>query len=146
MKCRKLSPSERMHVAVGRYFPPFAVQGWIEGESPFSLKELGDAMKLAAAVNPAICWKRRGAWWIEGDCPRIREASCLDSAKRDPLDLETHPCELVVLPGGLLFRSSHALMDGGGALFWAEEFFRALRSEPLQGTDTLISDREYKPN
>lgn len=143
MKCRKLSPSERMHVAVGRYFPPFAVQFWIEGESRFSHKELGDAMKLAAAVNPAICWKRRGAWWVEGDCPRIREGSCLDSAKRDPLDLETHPCELVVLPGGLLFRSSHALMDGGGALFWAEEFFRALRSEPLQGTDTLISDREY---
>jgi len=143
MKHRRLSPGERMHAAAARFFPPYATQLWIEGDGRISLEELGKAMDLVAAANPGVRWKRRGSWWVQGERPRIRESSCPESVKKERMDMRSHPCELVKLPGGLLFRSCHALMDGGGLLFWAGEFFRALRGEALQGTDTLISDREY---
>lgn len=132
-----------MHAAAARFFPPYAVQLWIEGECELSTEELDNAMDLVAAANPGIRWKRRGSWWVDGERPRIRESSCLDSAKKERMDMRAHPCELVRLPGGLLFRACHALMDGGGVLFWAAELFRALRGEALQGTNALVSEREY---
>lgn len=51
------------------------------------------------------------------------------------------PIEVVYWKGvGLIFRCSHALMDAGGLIFFAQETFRALREEVVLGTASNVSD------
>lgn len=132
-----------MHVAMARCFKPYAVQLLVEAEGVLAAEELERTMDAVCAANPCVCWRVRGNHWEEGERPRIRSAASLELAAKDRLDPGERPCELVVGPGGLLFRSSHALMDGGGLMFWAAEFFRALRGEVLQGTHTFVSDFRF---
>ena len=149
---RKISPFEWIYLSAARHFPPLAIQLWIEAESLPARAELENALAVAATANPGARLVPAGGWWVDsGKTPCIRNIP-----GSEPFSL-THPClhaafsfkdappiEIVCWPGtGLIFRCSHALMDAGGLVFFAEETFRALRGEPLLGTCTGISDHDY---
>jgi hypothetical protein len=99
---------------------------------------------------------RRARWDSDGLPPRLRLVDDSDWDGRSdvgaeviyatPLALATGPTvELLVIarPAGrslLVVRSLHAVMDGLGTLHFLHELFRALRGEPLLGTNAAFSD------
>jgi hypothetical protein len=62
------------------------------------------------------------------------------------LDRRGPTCEVQLIESGarsyLIFRSLHAVMDGLGTLYWAQDVMRALRGEPLLGHASAITDTE----
>jgi hypothetical protein len=95
-------------------------------------------------------------WDSAGLPPRLRIVeNCSWDARSDhgsdflyetPLPLDTGPTiELVVIPRPgnrslLVLRCHHAVIDGTGSAYFLQELFRALRGEPLCGTNAAFSD------
>ncbi len=151
-RCRKISPFEWLYLSMRKGFAPCAVQLRIVADTLPSQAALEAALARAAQANPAARFVPRGGWWMDsGKSPRVR---CLTGAETPSL---SHPAfresfefgewpaiEVLSWQGaGLVFRCSHALMDAGGLIFFAEETFRALRGEPLRGTTVETSTRDH---
>src|SRR5258708_9180803 len=68
----------------------------------------------------------------------------MEATEQTPLPLQTGPAtELIIATGKitrLIVRTRHALMDGMGVLHFFQELFRALRGEPLLGSNAAFSD------
>jgi HAD-superfamily phosphatase, subfamily IIIC/FkbH-like domain len=149
---RKISPFEWIYLSAASGFPPFVIQLWIKMPSLPSLEQLENALVIAAAANPGARLVAKHGWWLDSKKKpfiRIVPASEMFSLSHPYLHErlpcgDTPPIEVLYwYETGLVFRCSHALMDAGGLIFFAQETFRALRNEQLSGTTTPISDYEY---
>ncbi|SNS53723.1 amino acid adenylation domain-containing protein [Noviherbaspirillum humi] len=149
---KKMSPLEKIYFSLANSFAPFAIQLWIQADTLPALPALEQALACAAAANPgARLMQRNLSWQDTGIAPRVRSIpSGTPFSLSHPVlheglcDLPSPAIEVLYWPGaGLIFRCSHALMDAGGLLFFARETFRALRAEPLSGSEWTRSDRDY---
>ncbi|WP_412746950.1 amino acid adenylation domain-containing protein [Krasilnikovia sp. MM14-A1004] len=136
-----MSPTEWLYLAGQRTMPPFAIQLVVEGEGSLDPAALTRAVRVASAACPGARLARHGRTWVDtGDAPPVTMAGST------PLwpDLAATPlertCEVVVAEGAVMFRVSHAVMDGRGVLTWAADVFRALRGEPPLGAPAMLTD------
>src|SRR5882757_6150396 len=161
---RRLSFFEYGHAAAGMSAktldPPRIITMVLEGESSVTPGQWGEALRCAVAANPGIRLRiqgsrRRAHWTGDGALPpqvRVIE-NCqwdgsshrgVEAIEQTPLPLQTGPtAELIIATGKttrVILRTSHAVMDGGGVLHFFQELFRALRGEPLLGTNSPFSD------
>lgn len=133
----------------------------IEGESSVTPREWEVALAKVVEINPGcrlrIAGKRQNSYWRSDGVPtRIRT---IDNCKWDGrshidaefikatrLDLENGPAsELIIARGNpdrIMIRAHHAVMDGMGIVYFFQELFRALRGEPLLGTNAIFSDAD----
>lgn len=121
------------------------------------------AIAAVAAANPALRMRWRGwlgwsRWTSDGPLPRLRVVhDCdwdLDSSAGDafvramPLDLRRGPVVEFIIAhkrdgrSFVIFRTSHAVVDGMGGIQSLEELFRALRGEALVGSNATFSDSD----
>ena len=160
VKARDVSIASRLWLVAHELCPPFANQVIVEGHGKFDPKEWLRAVKLASDANPGSRLVLRGhmgmsRWVDSGQTPPLR---IIDAGDWDGCSSEGAPfleksffprrgpmAEVVMIKGDPLrvaFRSHHALMDGRGTAFWAEEIFRVLRGETPLGSDTAITENE----
>lgn len=157
----KLTNATRLWVAADRIDPPFVNQLVFDGRGAFDYGKLEAAINIASAANPGSRYVLRGmlgsSHWVDsGVTPRLR---VVDGAGWDGMGPEGAPvclsetlsvtagpsCEVVVITGSpmrVVFRSHHGVMDGRGTLTWAEDIFRALRGEPVTGSDPCVSEND----
>lgn len=160
VKARDVSIASRLWVAAHELCPPIANQVIVEGHGRFDSEKWIRAVKLASDANPGSRLLLRGhlgmsRWVDSGQTPPLR---MIDAGDWDGCGSEGAPfleksffprrgpmAEVVLIQGDPLrvaFRSHHALMDGRGTVFWAEEIFRALRGEKPLGSDTAITEND----
>ncbi len=154
---RRLSFNERLYLAAEQLQPGFCIQIVVEGEGALSPKALEAAVHTAACANPGVRLVLRGVlgwtrWVATGPVPVVRvvdpwpEDGGVPFGLERPLSPTDGPtCEVVLSPGPrprVVFRCFHGVMDARGLLHFAEEVFRALRGEPLAGSDCALSDTE----
>ena len=138
---------ERLWLVAERLHSPFVISYVLEVDGEIDTEELTEACRTAAATAPALSARLAGRWagtrWEPGGpiC-RVRsaEAASWDGNRSEgaafmdvPFDLRAGPTsELVVVrgrPTRLLFRISHALVDGLGALYLFQTIVATLRGE-----------------
>ncbi|HOO70348.1 MAG TPA: hypothetical protein PK926_01210 [Spirochaetota bacterium] len=157
---RKLSFNERFFLVTDRITSPFCNQMIYEGSGEFDLPRWEKALEEASAANPGTRVVLKGllscARWVDsGKTPRLR---VVDGSSWSGMGDEGAPflqehldpfkgpsCEVVLIKGRTLrvaFRTHHAVMDGRGTIFWAEEIFRCLRGETPAGSDSTLADYE----
>lgn len=117
------------------------------------------ALEKAAEANPgarlAMSGHRRGTVWNStGELPALRFVRNIDwdgqsdvgseFIQATPLDFRHGPAaELIIATGArefVILRVLHTVMDGIGIIHFLSEIFRALRDEPLEGTNTAVPD------
>lgn len=165
---RPLTPPEYVFASVGTTggaLTPSNVALVLEGEGPrFDVARWRDALDQASAANPGCRMRIVGTmlnarWAGDGQPPRLRVVESTDwdgmsSAGAAfihdaPLSLEDGPSTEIILvnnaPRGrlLVFRTSHALMDGRGSRHFIAEIFRAMRGEPLIGSKADFATMEF---
>jgi hypothetical protein len=158
---KPVSTIEKLYLAFNQLRPPFANQVVVEGVGRLQETHLRAAMARAAEANPGACLRVSGHLggraWVPGPAPRLTvvSRSSWDGRSGDdapfldrPLDPAQGPtCELQVIETPartfLVFRSLHAVMDGLGTLFWAQDVMRALRGEPLVGHPSAMTDTGF---
>lgn len=151
---RRLTPVERMWLVADDVCPTFANQIVIEADGAWDEAGFRAAAVAASAVHPGSHIVLRGclgrARWVttEDDVPVRRVDGRAWDGRRpegapflsDPLDVRRGPaCEVLLVegePARIVVRSHHAIMDGRGTLLFAIDVFRALRGEPLLGTNS----------
>ncbi|WP_329585521.1 non-ribosomal peptide synthetase [Kitasatospora sp. NBC_01250] len=158
---RPVSPPEWFYLAAQRLGRAMVQQLVVEGDpgSEPTPQALRAAVAQAAVACPGSRLVRRGRHWVDsGRPPQVLVAapgSAPDAELRtgtavlaEPLDAEAGVgCEVVLLPGAadrpsaLLFRVSHAVMDGHGAQLWVQEVFRALRGEQPRPARSPLTDQ-----
>jgi hypothetical protein len=161
---RPLSFFEYGHAAAGAsgktLEPPRIITMVLEGESTLTPRQWEDALRCVVDANHGIPlriqgFRQRARWTREGALPpqlRVVE-NCqwdgrshrgMEVIERTPLPLQTGPATELVIAAGeitrLILRTRHALMDGMGVLHFFQELFRALRGEPLLGSNAAFSD------
>ena len=133
----------------------------LEGNGQLGPADWEAALAQVVEANPAcrlrIAGKRqRSRWRSDGAPTRLRyiensnwdgrSGEEADFIKATRLDLEQGPSsELIVVPGNperVMIRAHHAVMDGLGIVYFFQELFRALRGEPLLGTNAVFSDAD----
>lgn len=154
--CRKLSPLECYFVDDVDSHSFMVNQYVLEGLGELSLMEWRSAVEEAAKHNPGVRLRLRGFWggrhWdTDGEYPRVIKVNSTWSGDSDlgaefhgaALNCRVGPCaEVVLIESGephlsrVVFRTHHALMDGNATLYWIHEVFRALRNEPLLGSES----------
>lgn len=164
---RPLSMPEYYHAAIGssRNSPEPQRQAVfvLDGDGPdFQPHAWQQALHMASAANPGSRIRLVGnSWcarWVNDaapPCVRYIEHSAWDGRSSEgsafavsPLSLRTGPVvELILVnssPAGrmLIMRAPHAVMDGGGGMHFLREVFRAMRGEPLLGTNAAFTDVE----
>ncbi|MGA8112211.1 MAG: non-ribosomal peptide synthetase [Actinocatenispora sp.] len=130
------------------------VQNVVEGVGQLDIADLTAAVAVAAAASPGMRLVRRGRMWVDsGRNPTVRTVPAPPSgqmtelpALHDPLpDRDGSMCEVLWCPGtpsAVVFRGSHAVLDGMGLLMFAQDVFRALRGEPVLGADSTRTGDE----
>jgi hypothetical protein len=162
---RPLSSVERYHASIGTH-PDTLEEGpevcfVIEARSTIEPAQWQCALEAAAQANPGARLRLHGQrsaahWRSDGPMPRLRVVENCDWDARSSvgagfirgseLSLTQGPTvELVLAPRRdgstlLALRTPHAVMDGIGYLHFLHEIFRALRGEPLLGSNTAFSD------
>jgi amino acid adenylation domain-containing protein len=148
---RPVTAMDRWYLAHPRAIPP-VIQTVIEGAGAFDLTELTAAVDRASAANPGTRLRRVGKEWVaSGPAPQVRvvagSAAKLGVADipalHDPLPADGALCEVLWCPGTpavLVFRASHAVMDGQGRSLWVADVFRALRGEELIGATSTVTE------
>ncbi len=157
---RIVSSTERAYVVLGNLYPPFANQYFWEGTGVFDLGLWRNAIEKAAEANTGCRLIVRGflnaARWVDsGKPPPVREIdgggwSGFDSNNAEFLNTPLSPfdgpsCEILLIHGTPLrvaFRTHHGVMDGRGTQTLAEDVFRALRGEPVIGSDSRTIEQE----
>ncbi|HPS57859.1 MAG TPA: hypothetical protein PK514_07105 [Spirochaetota bacterium] len=156
-----LTNATRLWVAADNIQPPFVNQLIFDGTGSFDTEKLAEAIKTASSANPGSRYVLRGTlgrsrWADSGITPRLR---VVDGAGWDGMGPQGAPaciserlyvnkgpsCEVVIIRGNplrILFRTHHGVMDGRGTMTWAEDIFRALRGEPVIGSDPFVSENE----
>lgn len=166
---RPLSAFEYFHASVGT--SPRTLGGAreilyvVEGEGSLPVERLRTALDQVVAANPAcrlrIAGTRRAARFESDGAPmRLRHVrDCTwdgtshagsDFLRATPLPLDTGPLsELLLLESPdtpsrprVAVRAHHAAMDGLGMAHVLQELFRALRGEPLLGSNAPFSDAD----
>ena len=166
---RPLTATEYYHAAIGRHplahVPAHDVVMVLEGRGSLVPALWQQALEAVAAVNPGIRLRLQGqrhhaGWLSDAPPPRLRvienchwdgrSSDGLEAIMRPALDLEAgFTTEIIALPGTsadqrmkLIFRTSHAVMDGVGCLHFMQEIFRFLRGEALLGSNASYSDTQ----
>lgn len=161
---RPLTAPEYYHACIGHHprtlIPARDVVSVLEGEvAPGTVIDWQAAVDQVVAVNPGcrlrLVGKRQHARWLsDGEPPRVRIVEDCDWDGRSdrggefiyatPLSLEEgRTCELIVAGREklkVIFRATHAVMDGMGVVHFLQELFRALRGEPLLGSNATYTD------
>ena len=161
---RRLTGPEYYHACIGHHprtvIAPREVVSVLEGEiEPDATIDWQAALDQVVAVNPGACLrlvgKRQNARWTSDGAPpglRFIENCAWDGRSAQgsefiyatPLSLEDGPtCELIIAGRGkikIIFRAAHAVMDGMGVIHFMMELFRALRGEPLLGSNATYTD------
>jgi hypothetical protein len=161
---RRLSVFEYGHAAAGASAktldPPRIITMVLEGESRVTPGQWGDALRCVVDANPGVClriqgFRQRARWTSDRALPphvRVIENCQWDGSsqrgieliEQTPLPLQAGPAtELIIATGKItrvILRTHHALMDGMGVQHLFQELFRALRGEPLLGTNAAFSD------
>jgi hypothetical protein len=150
----------------GQALAPAFVVFVLEGEGPdFDQDFWRGALERVSAVNPG-CRLRlvdrlgRARWAKDGKPPRLRFVERTDWDGMSGagsefiydavISLENGPCTEIILvnesPRGrlVILRTSHAVMDGRGALHFMAEIFRALRGEALLGSNAGLAGVDIK--
>lgn len=159
---RPISALERYSLVLhGAY--RYHVDGILEGVGTVDPQVLQAAVDRAAAANPAIRVRLRGVlkWcrWVDGGrAPRVRvqALSAWDGSSEQNapfLDERLKPrqavADILLVPctdgrTRLVFRTLHAAIDGRGCIHWMAEVCRALRGEPLVGSDSVLTDLDVQ--
>ncbi|MBU0993323.1 MAG: hypothetical protein KJ737_12590 [Proteobacteria bacterium] len=158
---RKLSFYERLYIAGDKVCPPVLNQFFFDGSGVLDLPKWKEAVRAASEANPGSRLVLKGvlggAYWEDsGQTPSVIELDGADWASHTPNGMPPHfkttfdvkkgpTCEVVLLRGNplrVVFRTHHSTMDGMGTLVWAEDVFRALRGEPLLGSESAVTDLE----
>ncbi|SMB31357.1 conserved protein of unknown function [Sterolibacterium denitrificans] len=163
---RLLTASEYYHACIGHHPAtlqrPREVVSVIEGELAEGAQiDWQAAIDQVAAANPGcrlrLHGKRRQARWrSDGHAPGLRllpdqqwdshSSLGADFIYAIPLSLEEgRGCELIIAGRDrlqIIFRAAHAVMDGTGVAHFMSELFRAIRGEPLLGTNAAYTDVE----
>lgn len=152
--------NERTFVALNLLCPPLVIQHVFDGEGRLDREQWQRAVAVASEANPGtrLILKGHLGWsrWVDsGTALRVREVDGSswnglgpDNATflQEPLPYREGPtCEVVLIQGPVprvIFRSHHAVCDGRGTLFWAEDVFRALRGESVIGSTSSVTDME----
>jgi hypothetical protein len=161
---RRLSVFEYGHAAAGASAktldPPRIITMVLEGESEVTPGQWGHALRRVVDANPGVCLRIQGSrqrarWTSDGALPpqvRViencqwdgRSQRGIEVIEQTPLPLQAGPAtELIIVTGKItrvILRTRHALMDGMGIQHFFQELFRALRGEPLLGTNAAFSD------
>ncbi len=157
---RPVSTIEKLYLAFDRARPPFANQLCIEGEGRVDEAELRDAVARAGEANPGARLVLDGHMGRAAWVPRpggearvfVQRNARWDGRSEDGatfldrrLDRRGPTCEVQLIESArsyLIFRSMHAVMDGLGTLYWAQDVMRALRGEAPIGHPSAITDTE----
>jgi len=141
-------------------YPPFANQYFWEGAGVLDAGLWRAAVEKAAEANPGCRLSLKGflnrtRWIDSGTPPAVREIDCSrwsgmssDGAPFLMTPLFPRPgrgCEILLMHGSplrVVFRTHHAVMDGRGTQTLAEDVFRALRGEPLVGSECRTVEQE----
>lgn len=127
----------------------------VEGRGAIALETLQSAIDAIAQAMPACRMVIRGRWgfkqWrADGPLPALRQMHYEWDGQYHPnlpfldtsLDLHSGPvAEIIQVIGTktyLVFRIHHAVMDGVSIILFIENFFRALRQEPLPVFDSPV--------
>lgn len=166
---RPVSASEYYHASVGTSAKTleqprhvyFMLRGRVLAELDAAL--MTQAIARVADVNPGIRLRWQGhlgfsRWSSDGALPRLRIVDdCLWDGRssrgaefldEQDLSLTDGPCAEFIWVrqadsrGLLVLRSLHAVMDGMGGMHLLAELFRALRNEPLLGSNAVFSDAD----
>jgi len=156
---RKLSSTERLWLGANAAFPFFGNRFILEGHGHIDYATLCHAVETASAANPGSRLVLKGflsgCYWVDsGVTPPVRmidgknwDARSNHNAPflNENLSYKGPTCEVVYLPGEvtrIVFRTHHAVMDGGGTFIWMEDIFRVLRGEKPIGSQSSLSDYE----
>lgn len=146
----------------------FIVEGMADENGQFDLDAWQRANQQVADANPGIRLKLKGLWgfkyWDDaGPIPVVRQLNSewdgKSSRGADMLGTPINPrtdavAQILLIPGNpalVIFRTHHGVTDGKGTLFWMEEIFRALRGEPLKGSEgryvewDIVSELDVPP-
>lgn len=173
-KRRPVSISEYYHASVGKASKSlevpreciFIIEGSFEhGISQEIENSWKQALRKVTEANPGTRLQLQGSgigsvWSSTGEPPRLRVVhdnqwdglSDIGSEfiTAEPLDLQAGPCvELLLVDGShqfVILRMLHAIADGMGGIHLLLEIFRALRGEPLEGTNIALTDLEIMQN
>jgi hypothetical protein len=161
---RRASPIERYGLVLNEVYH-YRVDGVIEGIGHVDPAELQEAVNRAAEANPAIRVRFRGMlgfsrWVDSGIAPRVRILDRADWDGTSEIGADFMLEKLDARHGGpvadvlivpctdgkirLVFRTVHAAIDGRGLMHWMAEVFRALRGEPLLGSQSRLMDLDVQ--
>ncbi len=157
---RKLSSTERAYLVLGDMYPPFANQYFWEGTGVLDPLLWREAVEQAAQSNIGCRLALKGVlnrsrWVDSGIPPLVAEIdgsrwSGFSSDNADFLMTGLSPragngCQILLIHGDplrVVFRTHHAIMDGRGTQTLAEDVFRALRGEPLIGSECRTVEQQ----
>ena len=153
------SPIEFTYIAADKpHYSPTVNQFFVIGDGDIDTDRLRTALATAVEANPGFKLRLSGYWgwrrWVEGMLPSVEEleAPDWDSASSEgapllgnPIDLRHEPpCQIAKIRTRkglhILFRTHHAITDGRGTVHLMNEVFRALRGEPLAGSESKITE------
>jgi hypothetical protein len=154
---RPVSTVERIWLGIDSVTPPYVIQAVMEGHGGVDFDHLRMAVAKASQANPGSRLILRGAlkgtYWLDsGISPRVRRVAgqawdgySSDNAPflSDHLPGNGPTCEVLLVEGPtprLVFRASHAVMDGRGLYTWAEDVFRVLRGQEPIGTSSTLTE------
>jgi hypothetical protein len=156
---RSVSPGERaFHLAKETGPSRKFLQVIFEGEGELSLRQWQAAVAAASVRHESARLVLRGhlgfsRWDSSGPPPNVTEVFAeWDGFDFDrapflwpaPVDLRKGPLSEVVLIQGttprILLRVHHAIMDGVGAMIFAQDVFRILRGEETVGTNSTRTE------
>ena len=165
--CRPISTPEYYHACIGtsRFTleRPREVVCVLRGSGWIEPQRWHQVIDRVVALHPAVCLRLAGKRFAptlrsDGLLPRLRvlkrcewDASSYNEADflwQEPLPLKTGPTvELIVArqkgdSSIVILRGLHAVIDASGTLLLFKELFRALRGEPLQGSNVTYSDTD----
>lgn len=161
---RKVSALERYSLVLNEVYR-YHVDGIVEGTGVVDPVALQAAVTRAAAANPAIRVRLRGwlgfsRWVDSGIAPVVHVVPLADWDGRSEQGADCLVQRLDALRGGpvadvlivpcrdgktrLVFRTLHAAIDGRGFMHWVAEVCRGMRGEPLQGSDSRLTDLDIQ--
>lgn len=158
---RKLSGVERYSIAINEIHR-YNVDALVAGTGHIDLDDLRRAVTAAAEANPGVRVRLRSmlgfAKWVDsGIAPEVKavdiahwdfnsdEGADFLKQRFDPMAGGAIADVTLVRTSdkiGVAFRNLHAALDGRGVMHWIHEVFRALRGEPLLGSDSTLTDFE----
>lgn len=158
---RKVSPAEKVFVIYNKNNLPVVIHSVLEGTGNLDESLWKEAVAAACEANPGSRLIYNGRWtlgakWVDsGAPPPIR---CIEGSHWSGYDSEnapflfeplpfknSHSSEILLVksnPPRVIFRAFHATMDGGGLVLWMLDIFRALRKEPLVGSNSASNDSD----